>query len=378
VSDYDDDNIEFDFFEEPAPEPEQKRGLPRRPRRPDGPSRPPVRPGPGLIPMLRLLGLIAAAIAVVLLVAEIGGCSSTSDAYKHYLTDAKPIADRSAQEGTQLSGILAQSSVTETTIERTLGGLVTTADKLIQDAQALSPPGPLRDQHEDLLDSLRLRRAALAGLLQSFKRTAHEKKDDAIGTVLAEQTNRLAASDVLWRDLFQTASGAVLQKQGVHGVEPPASVFLAKPATLDAKSLGNLWKRVHGSAVASNVLRGTALEGVVFKPGDKTPDIPLARDASTTLLARPTMRFVVSVKDTGDSQEANIKVRLTIEQAGFKPLTKVIPVMNPGDIKPVIFVVSGAAPLLNQPLKVDVNVEKVPHEASLDNNSHQYTVYFQV
>jgi hypothetical protein len=380
VSDYDDDNIEFDFFEEPAPEPEPKRGLPRRPRRPDGPSRPPSASGTGGIRLVRLLGLIAFAIAVVLLIAKLGGCSSTSSAYKHYIGDVGPIAASSQAQGKDLTGILAQPSLTEKSVEETLGGLVTKADALIQQAQAVDPPGPLRNQHEDLVDALKLRRAALAGLLATFKRTAPEKKNAKIGPVLAEQTARLAASDVVWRDLFQGATVVVLNSKGVHGVSPPNSVILLKPDTLDATSLGNLWKRVHGTAVSSNVLRGTALVGVtVSSDANGANPIPLSRDGTTHVRASAAMVFKVSVKDTGEVQEAHVKVTLTIIQTPtLEPLTGVIPLINPGDTETVTLPLNGAAPNLNLPLKVSVTVAAVPHEARLDNNSHQYTVVFQV
>jgi hypothetical protein len=380
VSDNDDDNIEFDFFEEPVAEPEPRRGLPRRTRRPDDPARPPGPSGPGPIRLARLLGLIAFAIALVLLVAKLGGCSSTSSAYKQYIEKVGPLASASEAEGKDLTGILAQPSLTEKSLEETLGGLVTKADSLIQQAQAVDPPGPLRNQHEDLVDALKLRRAALAGLLATFKRTASEKKNAAIGGVLAEQTERLAASDVLWRDLFQSATADALNRKGVHGVSPPTSVILVKPATLDATSLGNLWKRVHGTAVASNVLRGTALVGVtVSSDAAGQSPIVLSRDGTTNVRASAAMVFHVTVKDTGEVQEAHVKVTLTIIQTpALEPLTGVIPLLNPGDTQTVNLPLKGAAPVLNQPLKVSVVVAAVPHEARLDNNSHQYTVVFQV
>ena len=65
-------DFEFDFFEEPETQEGSGRGdrTLRRPRRaPKGPRMPrgPIRPGPGLTPLLRLLGLIAFAILIVVL-----------------------------------------------------------------------------------------------------------------------------------------------------------------------------------------------------------------------------------------------------------------------------------------------------------------------
>jgi hypothetical protein len=153
-----------------------------------------------------------------------------------------------------------------------------------------------------------------------------------------------------------------------------------KPETLDATSLGNLWKRVHGTAVSSNVLRGTALVGVtVSSDAAGQSPITLSTDGTTNVRASAAMVFHVSVKDTGEVQEAHVKVTLTIIQTpALEPLTAVIDSINPGDTQTVNLPLKGAAPVLNQPLKVSVVVAGVPHEARLDNNSHQYTVVFQV
>jgi hypothetical protein len=376
VSDYDDDNIEFDFFEEPAPEPAPRRGL--RPRRPDGPGRPPVHPAPGLTPLLRLLGLIAAAIAVVLLIATgVNSCQATSkgDAYRHYMDKVATIAKASAGQGATLTAILATPSLTESDLEGRLSGLVTTGAGTIQQANDLHPPGPLRPQHEDLLDALQLRQEALTGLLARFKSTASEKKDATIGTVLAQQTALLAASDTVWQDLFVSATKETLKREGVTGISPPGSVILPKPANLDATSLGNLWKRVHGSAVNSNTVRGTALVGVRVEP----LGVDLSTATATTIKASTTLRFVISVKDTGELQEPNVKVTMTLVQSPT-PLvaTGVIPLMNPGDTKTVTLSFNGAQPTFDHQLTLKVQVEAVKNEARLGNNSAEYPVIFQV
>ena len=75
-----DSDIEFDFFDEPETEEAAERTRsPRRPP-PGGPRRP-VRPPAGLIPMLRLAGLIAfLIIAVVLVVGAVLGWISEAGA----------------------------------------------------------------------------------------------------------------------------------------------------------------------------------------------------------------------------------------------------------------------------------------------------------
>jgi len=79
---FDDENIEFDFFDEPETE---EASRPRRRVRRER-SGPPRTPGPptGLVPLARLVGLIAIAIAIVVaFVFWVGACQgkSTHDQY---------------------------------------------------------------------------------------------------------------------------------------------------------------------------------------------------------------------------------------------------------------------------------------------------------
>src|SRR6266567_6102730 len=86
MSTHDDENIEFDFFDEPETvEATQRRRLPRL-ELPGGrggggerPPRPPLRAPTGLVPLARLVGLIAIAIVVVVgLVFWVGSCQGKS------------------------------------------------------------------------------------------------------------------------------------------------------------------------------------------------------------------------------------------------------------------------------------------------------------
>ena len=73
-----------------------------------------------------------------------------------------------------------------------------------------------------------------------------------------------------------------------------------------------------------------------------------------------------------------LPVRLTIQQSG-KPITakQVISVINPGETKPVTF--SGLPlPPLDQNTTVTVEVDVVPHEQKIDNNTATYPATFAV
>ena len=105
-----DTDIEFDFFEEP---PTREAARPERPPARGGP-RPPMRTPQGLTPLLRLVGLIAFAIViVVLLVYAIEGCQSSSKhaKYDHYMSKVDEIASHSQSIGNRLTTLLTQAGI---------------------------------------------------------------------------------------------------------------------------------------------------------------------------------------------------------------------------------------------------------------------------
>src|ERR1700712_2317812 len=110
MSTYDDDDIEFDFFDEPETVEATQRGrrLPRRDRGGDGggegPRRPPMQGPARLVALARLLGLIAIAIAIVVaLVFWVGACQGKSkhDDYATYAAKVKTIAQSSNTLGVE-------------------------------------------------------------------------------------------------------------------------------------------------------------------------------------------------------------------------------------------------------------------------------------
>src|SRR5215831_8368528 len=109
-----DDDIEFDFFDEPETvEAAQRRRLPRLEmpggRGGDRPPRPPRSTPTGLVPLARLVGLIAIAIViVVVLVLWISSCEGKSkqSEYHSYAAKVKMIATADQRLGTKFAGTL--------------------------------------------------------------------------------------------------------------------------------------------------------------------------------------------------------------------------------------------------------------------------------
>jgi hypothetical protein len=383
-----DTDFEFDFFEEPETQEASGRsdrslrrplGGGRGPRLPRGP----LRPRAGFTPLLRLLGLIAFAILiVVLLLLWVQSCQEDAkrDAYSDYMTDIGAVGKDSERIGRELSDVLTTPGIKPADLQKQLAGLVQQQEIGADQARKLDPPGPLLDSHEASVESLNFRVDGLAGLSEAFQRTQGSKDAAAAGALLASQAERLVASDVVWDDLFKEPAVAVLKEEEISGVEVPDSNFVQTPDLASTRSMVPIWERINGSAASGSTtgtpsgLHGTNIESVKVIPGGQT----LSESTENTVEASTDLGFAVAVANGGDSQEVKIVVTLTIQQSPTPIVKKqTIDIINPEETKTVVFrdfpsVDFGERRILR------VDVDPVPGESKTDNNSAEYPVIFSL
>jgi hypothetical protein len=373
------DDIEFDFFDEPETEEATERvRLPRRP--PGGPTGPrrPVRPA-GFIPMLRLAGLIAFLIlAAVLLVVLVKGCANDSkqSAYSSYIDKVTGVANRSQQIGVSLNQTLTATGMKETELESKISGLAAQEQQEASQAKSIDPPGPLRTEHAHLIEALQLRASALSRLGDAFQRTATARDATKSGRLLAEQIRLLVASDVNWDFYFKEPTIRELQSQHITGVAVPDSNMIANPDLASTQAMATVWQRIHGAATGGTPggNHGSALVSVTALPDGKRLD----PNAENTITASTDLAFQVVVEDSGDFQEFNIVVTLTIAKSPTSIVKrKKIDIINAGEQKTVTFTDLGPPPF-GVPTTVKVAVQPVPGEKTTSNNSAEYRVIFSL
>jgi hypothetical protein len=378
-----DTDIEFDFFDEPETEEATERvRTPRRPR-PGGPRRP-VRPPAGLIPMLRLAGLIAFLIlAAVLLVVFARGCASNSahDKYASYIRDVRGIAGRSEQIGKDLNRALTATGVKETDLEAKIKGLADQAQQEVGQARQLNPPGPLRVEHDHLIEVLQLRASALSRLADAFRQTATARDATTSGRLIADQARLLVASDVNWDFYFKEPTQRELEKQSIRDIGGvPGSSIIPNPDLASTQAMMDVWRRVHGAAVGGSPggKHGDALTSVTALPDGKKLN-PNGAASDNQITASTDLAFKVAVTDSGDFQEFNVGVTLTIQKSP-KPivLRKKIDVINAGETKTVTFTNIDINGLFGVPTTIKVDIEPVPGEKTISNNSAEYKVIFSL
>jgi hypothetical protein len=380
VSTHDDDILDFDFFDEGATREDlpsrEGRGDERRPsRQGGGPRRPQFRPSGGLTPLLRLVGLIAFAILiVVLLVVWAQGCSSDHQrgAYRNYMDNINTVGKDSQQLGSRLAELLTTAGLKQADLLSQLDGLIQQQQQDVTQAQKLDPPGPIHAEHEQAVQALALRVNGMQGLADAFRQTASKVDSVQAGNTLATQARRLVASDIVWSDLFRAPAANELRTRNVTGVAVPPSVFVSDPDLYTAKSLTLVWKRVHGASTGGSPsgLHGTNIESVKVEPAGTI----LSTQSETTVHISTELAFVVAVKDGGDSQEVQVQVKLTIPvQPNNIVKVATIPVIDPGETKTVTFKNFSTLPT-GEPLRVKVEVKPVKGEQNTANNSYDYPI----
>ena len=381
-----DTDLDFDFFGDDEPEPRQaveEERPPRRgpsgrpPRRPPQPSRPPV----GLTPLLRLAGLIAFAILIVVLfVFWISSCQGASkkSSYKHYMEKIGTVASDSEQIGRELNDALTTQGIKSSELQTKITGLAQQEQQDVAAARAISPPGPLRLQHQHAIEALEFRVSGLSGLADAFRQSALSPKNvTGNALLLAGQAERLVSGDVVWDDLFKDPAIQELRHQGVTGVAVPDSSFIPNPDYSSSRFWEAILQRLQGAATSGGTtggLHGTGLVTTKALPGGQE----LSQTTENTVTATTDLGFAVTVEDTGDSQEVQIKVTLTIQQSPSPIVqTKTIDLINPGEQKTVLFRNLGQVQFATR-TTVKVDIAPVPEEKNTANNSAQYPVIFSL
>lgn len=383
-----DDDIEFDFFEEPATQ-EASAARERTLRRPLGnrsgngrPPRPPLRtPTGGITPLLRLIGLVAFAILiVVLLVFWAQSCRSDQkrDAYADYMTEVEGVATDSATVGRDLSELLTTPGLRRAELGTRLNGLLQQQQQVVDAANALDPPGPLRVSHEEMVQALEFRVAGLRGLQETFAATGDDAANDATaaGQRLAAQAERLVAGDVLWEDAFRAEAVRVLQEEEIAGVEVPASEFVQTPDLASTRTMVPIWQRVNGASTGGTPsgLHGTQLGTVVANPGNRQ----LVAGQESTIQASTELNFVVSVTNSGNFQEVGVQVTLTIPKQPNSIVKKqTIDIIDPGQTKTATFRDFPSLPF-GERVQMRVDIEPVPGERNTTNNTAEFPVLFSL
>jgi hypothetical protein len=365
-------DIDFDFFDDsPTVEesPRETVAAPKRRRR--LPTRPPTDGTSGLFRLAILIG--AAILFAVILVLWVNSCRAGQkrEEYQNYMEAVASRATQSEQVGRRLNTLLTTPGIQLDDLRSELDGLRQEQAQVVASARELTPPGPLREEQESLVEALQFRVSGLDGLAQAFGQVLQSPDADTAGRILAIPAQRLVASDVVYEDLFKAGATDVLSSEGVTGVTVPDSNFVQTAELSSPTSWKLIVDRLTQSPEAGG-LHGNQISAVFVQPGDQQ----LSPSEDNTVRASERLSFQVQVLNSGDSQETQVQVTFTIQQSPT-PIRKraTIAIINPQETKTVTFRDLGTVQFATR-TTVKVNVEPVQGETNTGNNTAEYPVIF--
>jgi hypothetical protein len=365
-------DVDFDFFDDsPTVEesPRETVAPPKRRRR--LPTRPPADGTSGLFRLAILIG--AAILFAVILVLWVNSCRAGQkrEEYQNYMEAVASRATQSEQVGRRLNTLLTTPGIKLEDLRSELDGLRQEQAQVVASARELTPPGPLREEQESLVEALQFRVSGLDGLAQAFGQVLQSPDADTAGRILAIPAQRLVASDVVYEDLFKAGATDVLSSEGVTGVTVPDSNFVQTAELTSPTSWKLIVDRLTQSPEAGG-LHGNQISAVFVQPGDQQ----LSPTEDNTVKASERLSFQVQILNSGDSQETQVQVTFTIQQSPT-PIRKraTIAIINPQETKTVTFRDLGTVQFATR-TTVKVNVEPVQGETNTGNNTAEYPVIF--
>jgi hypothetical protein len=358
-------------------EPEERSSRRTQRRRP-----PPRGPGTDRQTLLvrRAVAFGGGLVVLVLLIFVIKGCrdSAREQAFKDYLRDVSALMQQSNGESRSLFGLLTKPG-TQSPVQ--LGTSVNTyrndAQTLVDRAKRLEPPDELQRGNRYVLDTLEFRRDAITAVARELPTALGDADTDAAAARMAAGMQEFLASDVVYNQRALPNLKGPTAKEGLTDqVEFEQSRFLLDLGWLSPTTVADRMSRIRsGTGTTGSTtpgLHGTGLGTVSVKPGGQT----LTPGSAVQLKAAPNLSFDVQVMNQGDSEESQIRVRLSITGAG-KPIvvTKTVPSIGTKQTGTASIPLA-AAPPTGLPATINVEVLPVPGEKNTTNNKAEFSAVF--
>jgi hypothetical protein len=333
----------------------------------------------------RGIAIGAAVLVVVLLVFGVRGCVSArkKQAFRNYNRDLTSWVQTSQQQRDQLFQLLqVPTSGTPSPVDLTnnANGVKVQAEQLVDQVAGAGHPGELDTAHRYLVDVFEFRRDGIAKIANDLNTALGDTGREQAMTQMAADMQDFLVSDVIYSQRFTPEYQKQLKKQGLLDEEKvPTSSFLPNIQWLIPSVVADRISRIRGgggstsSTTATPGLHGTSLDSVVVKPGGQT----LSTTSAVDIPYNSQVSFDVKATNGGDNDESNVKVKLTMTGGGkaVPPVEQTIASFPKGTQQTVnIPIVQKPNP--GVPVKITVQVLKVPGETKLDNNKATYTAVF--
>jgi hypothetical protein len=319
----------------------------------------------------RALALGAGLIVLILIVLGVKGCLNARKhrALSDYARNVTQIVDETEQISKGFFSKLSEPgelSVTE--FNSSVSADRSAIDNFANRVDSLDAPGEMGHAQSSLELVYELRSGAMNEIADQISTALGNVGAEKATKAIAEQMEKLMASDVVYQNIVRHEIDRVLADNGIEGDDVPPSVFLPEGTKwLDEATVSAALSGVNGASTASTPgvhglgLLGTAINGTELVP-----------DTTTAVAAEETPEVEVEVQNQGESTENGVTVSVSVNGSGT--LDQTISSIGVEETQSVTIPLV-PAPTGNATLEVEV--KSVPGEQVTSNNEATYTVEFE-
>jgi hypothetical protein len=364
------------FFDEPDEPQTAQRPSSRSRRPPGGGRRPPT--DQQTIQVRRGVAVVGIIIALVLVVLGVHSCqvSATNNALKDYNNNVNALMEQSNATGAllfrQLSGGGGASNAVA--LEHAIATTAAAAQTELGKAHALNVPDQVKSAQARLLLLMQMRYDGLTNVASQIEHALNPATSKDAVDAIATEMARFYASDVLYHDYTAPLINAALVNAigKNNGATFNSGQFLNSLGWLTpnyvATKLGASVPTPPTAKCVTGKLYGHSLTSVSVAGSQLNPS------SANTIAASPAPTFTVNFKNGGQSAEANVMVKVSVQGTSVKG-EKTVPETTPGQSLSVPVTLSSTPP--TGTFQVVAEVVPVHCETNTANNSLTFPVTFQ-
>lgn len=360
------------FFDE-ADEP---RTVPRR-RRPSGPGR---RPPSDQQAIAARRGVAAVAILIVLILIVLGihSCqvSARNSSLRDYNHAVSSLIQESNQTGSQFFNLLSSASAASDKqgLTNQINETRVSADSELSRAKAIDVPSEVQTAHEDLLQTLTLRRDGLSDVAMNIQTALGASSNREKINQIATDMERFLASDVIYKTMVATGIASALHAAGIS-VGPNGEQIEGGQFVPDVSWLSPDFIATKLGASSSSGTGGTPAPGTHGHSVDSVSvnGTTLQAGTTNTLSASPPPVFTVNITNSGQNDEKNVVVKVEISGSSVSAQS-IVPTTTAGQSTTATVTLPSSPP--KGTFTVKVTVAPVPGEKNTSNNSLSFPVTF--
>jgi len=318
----------------------------------------------------RGLALGGGLILVILIVLGVKGCldARAHRALSDYARNVTQVVQESEQTSKSFFGKLEDpGTLSVTDFENVVNAEASAVANQASRVDGFSAPGDMGGAQRELELVYELRSSAMSEIAKKMGTALGEAGSAKATAGIANQMEKLLASDVVYRTVARPGIDAVLADNGIEGSDVPESEFLPGPEWLEESTVGSALGAVSGSSgEASPGIHGLGLVGASLNGTE------LVEGGTATVSGEETAEVEVQVQNQGESTENGVAVSVSVN--GGHTLQQNISAISPGEISSVTIPLT---PTPSGQVTLDVEVETVAGEQVSTNNKASYTVSFE-